>query len=74
MTEPAWTILHGALMVSSSMLASAAILYTASLPPSRDTYFIYKCAGEMFSMPAAILLIGILGSVIAEDIITQRGR
>ena len=74
MTEPAWTILHGTLMVSSAMLASAAVLFTASLPPSRDTYFVYKCAGEMFSMPAAILLIGILGSVIVEDIVIQRGR
>ncbi len=74
MTDLAWTILHGALIVSAAMLASAAVLYMASLPPSRDTYFVYKCAEEMFSMPPAVLLVGILGSVIAEDIIIRRGR
>lgn len=72
MTELAWCILHGSLMISSTMLLCSILLFAASLPLSPSTYSIYKYAYEFFSFPATILLVGVLGSVIVEDIVIQK--
>ena len=72
MTEPAWLILKLALVISSTMLFCSLVLFLFSLPLSPDTYTVYKFAHEFRTMPSAILLIGVLGSAIAEDIIIQK--
>jgi hypothetical protein len=68
MGEPAYSILKGCLLISCALLLGAAVLHLLGDGFSATTYPIYYCAKEMAQLPAAILLIATIGSVIVEDV------
>jgi len=71
MSDAAWYIWRGALMISCALLVGSAILLISAGPFSPATYDLYRYAREMQRLPVGILLIGVLGSVIIEDIVTR---
>ena len=68
MCDGAWFVLKLAFVTAAALLAGAALLFAHAFPLSGTTYFIYRCAKEMFSLSAGILLVGVLVSAIVEDI------
>ncbi len=60
MSEPAWYIFRGSVLLSLTLLACGLLLTLGS-------YAQHKTAEAIYETVQAVLLIGILGSVLIED-------
>lgn len=72
MCDAAYRILKISLMLSGFLMAAAIGAYAASGGLTVYTYSAYSLAKELMSLPAAILLVGILLSVCVEDFVVRR--
>ena len=67
MSHPAYLIIKWGLIISCLMLAAALVILITAGESSAYTYSLYRIAKELYSFPAAILLVVSIASVCIEE-------
>ncbi|MGE4484421.1 MAG: hypothetical protein AB7C97_04795 [Oscillospiraceae bacterium] len=67
MSMPAYLIIKWGLIISCLMLTAALAIMLAAGETSAHTYNLYRIAKELYSFPAAILLVVAIASVCIEE-------
>ncbi len=70
MSRPAMLILKACVIVSALCAAAALLTLVYAGDYAADTYRLYSAAAEISAMPRGILLIGVIGSACAEDLLS----
>jgi hypothetical protein len=68
MTDLTYALLRGALLLSSTMVLCALVLYLSSGDPTIAGQGAYKTAQELIALGAVTLLLATIASAIAEEI------
>ncbi|MCL2368393.1 MAG: hypothetical protein FWC72_05300 [Oscillospiraceae bacterium] len=72
MTESTYSILRGALLLTSTMALCALVLFSHSGGPTIAGFDAYKTAHELMSLAAITLLIATIVSVIIEEVTMKK--
>ena len=72
MTDHTYTLLRGALLLSSTMILCALALYLQSGGPTVAGFEAYMVARELIALSSVSLLVAVIGSAIVEELTMKK--